>query len=133
MHFASPAVLPGPRVTLGGNKTLVPSSSFNIIAEPDSAVIPCRWVGAGPGSPSGTWDDIWLSPAAASGLFEVRCTLVSGPSDGWGVATTFGTWLALSATRIWSRAAPVNAVLRFEIRRVGFTSILSTCDVTLST
>lgn len=76
----------------------------------------------------------WMpSPSTAEAAnYEVRVTLVSGTAPQTGV---LNTWLALSTSREWVLSRATNGsnscVLRFEIRRIGTTTVLAQADITL--
>lgn len=74
----------------------------------------------------------WVVPrSAAGGNFEVFATLNSGTLS----TGTTGSWLDLGSDRSWGVSQAIvgtkTAVIGLEIRRVGTTTVLDSCTVTL--
>lgn len=77
--------------------------------------------------------DDWIAPKQNMALYEVRATLQSG---GPLTSGTMGSYLSLGTSRTWTLAqAPVgniSAVVRFEFRLIGSSTIIYTVDVTFN-
>lgn len=80
---------------------------------------------------------LWVSPAAAAALYEVRSTVTSGSFT---LDPSAGSWVSLGTDRLWSRAAGAassqTVTATIEIRNastsvvVASTSLTLTCDRT---
>jgi hypothetical protein len=73
----------------------------------------------------------WVTPKSFAANYEVYATYTGDtPSTG-----TFGSWQALTSTRIWTVARPTVgesiAYVTLQIRKIGTTTILDTATITL--